>query len=127
MEPFTYLFHRGFLHEDTKHKHKMTVVAWPDGVPKSLHLTCQNRTQLDAHPARGAWNREQLRHLAVATEHAPLAFLDMIEDAARVLPPAAREKLPRCLCVRTTENCNIFARPPPEARLAGSWSRSLSR
>ena len=34
----------------------------------------------------------------------PLKFLEFIEDAARVLPPQCRSKLPRCMTVATPDN-----------------------
>ena len=60
------------------------------------------------HPVRGAWNNEQKRFLATATEEEPLAFLDFIEDAALALPPACRVNLPRCLCVPARGDTELF-------------------
>lgn len=59
--------------------------------------------QFDAHPIHGNWSACR-SFLPNATDDAPLKFLDFIEDAARVLPPECRRKLPRCLVVATPED-----------------------
>ena len=64
--------------------------------------------QLDMHPIYGAWNKHQKAFLASATENEPLVFLDLIEDAARVLPADCRLKLPRCLRVPARADTELF-------------------
>jgi len=70
--------------------------------------------QLDMHPVQGAWNAKMKAHLATASDGEPLLFLPNIEDAARVVPKACREQLPRCLQVPTREEArsSLFNRPP---------------
>ena len=85
---------------------------FPDDPPTLGHwLNDVVFQQLDACPVDGGWS-DACVHLASATEataDAPLKFFDFIEDAARVLPPRCRTKLPRCLEVSTPAN-QIFNR-----------------
>eukprot|EP00966_Prymnesium_polylepis_P128281 2966938-Prymnesium_polylepis.2 len=74
------------------------------------------------HPIRGAWNEGQKKFIAMASELEPLRFLDYIEDAGLVLPPAWRQTLPRCLCIPTRAEAaaKIFNRP--DANRSRSWA-----
>ena len=74
------------------------------------------------HPIRGAWNEGQKKFLATASELEPLRFLDYIEDAGLILPPAWRQTLTRCLRVpvRDEAAAKIFNRP--DATRSGIWA-----
>ena len=77
---------------------------YPDDMPTQSHLLNDVVfQQLDAHPKRGGWS-DCRGHLATASADKPLKFLEFIEDAARVLPPQCRSKLPRCMTVATPDN-----------------------
>ena len=77
---------------------------YPDDMPTQSHLLNDVVfQQLDAHPKRGGWS-DCRGHLATASADKPLKFFDFIEDAARVLPPQCRSKLPRCMTIATPDN-----------------------
>ena len=61
------------------------------------------------HPVRGAWNGKQKAFLADATSSMPRVFLDIIEDAAHVVPKGFRAKLPP---MRDEAGSVMFSRPP---------------
>ena len=77
---------------------------FPKDMPTQSHLLNDVVfQQLDAHPKRGGWS-DCRGHLATASADKPLKFLEFIEDAARVLPPQCRSKLPRCMTIATPDN-----------------------